>query len=425
MSSYIPGSDSASWDDVELLYSGMTKLAVALVAGIFGIAAGFFAGRSTAPNSNNFESAAGTARVLRIDDQESPGTPNAAPLILTGRSQDHEVAPKRGTDLITAIWSALDNPNETERELAFAQLIENMHPNDAPAVRGVFLEGDKQGRWFVPEWGRFWRKWGEIDGAAGAALLIEEDEDDAGSRSAAGLIMGTWVAQDPESVKSWVDANDFDDSEFGARLVTSFMRAYASADSDGAAEYATSLEEGWQRNQAISAAVSGIAQTKGIGGVEKWLRTIPGELTPDLATSALMPVFGKMGKENSHEWLEGYAADPARNDVIIEAFASSGWRNSSSESLDFFAGLPPSPHDGEQTGLLKTAQRLARYEPEALDSWLVENPTNIAADNILADFAESTASRGDLETGVARASRIRDPELQARVLKELESYVEN
>ena len=132
-----------------------------------------------------------------------------------------------------------------------------------------------------------------------------------------------------------------------------------------------------------------------------------------------------MGQENSRKWLDGYAADPSRNDAVIEAFASSFWRNSSSDSLEFIAALPPSPHDGKQTGLLRIAQHLARFEPETLDSWLNANPTNAESDTILADFAQSTASHGDLETAVARASRISDPELQAKVLKDLEAYVEN
>ena len=269
----------------------MTKLAVALVAGIVGVAAGYFAGRSGSPNAGNSASESGTARVLQIGDQGVSGTPNAAPLIAAERSTEYEAAEKHGSELISSIWSALDNPNESERERAFAKLIENMRPEDALAVRGVFLDGDKQGRWFIPEWGHFWTKWGEVDGSAGAAYLLGEKDDNPGYRSAARHLMSTWVEDDVEGAKAWIAATDTDDSALGDQLVASFVRAYALADSDAATEYATSLEEGRQRDQALSALVGGIVQAEGIGGVEKWLSTVPVELTPEMATSSSRVYF--------------------------------------------------------------------------------------------------------------------------------------
>ena len=64
------------------------------------------------------------------------------------------------------------------------------------------------------EWNVFWPRWGELDGNGAMRDLAELAKtgvaDDIGLPQAAGMVMGSWAAGDPEAAKAWFAGMDPD-----------------------------------------------------------------------------------------------------------------------------------------------------------------------------------------------------------------------
>ncbi|HEX2746402.1 MAG TPA: hypothetical protein VHM91_00275, partial [Verrucomicrobiales bacterium] len=75
------------------------------------------------------------------------------------------------TRLLSALRVSLEDNSEFRRKARWGYFLDAMRPEDAPAVRGILREMERQGRTFVDERDAFWARWGELDGKAAIAAV--------------------------------------------------------------------------------------------------------------------------------------------------------------------------------------------------------------------------------------------------------------
>jgi len=104
--------------------------------------------------------------------------------------------------LVDAMREALYEPHSADRSRQWLILMGAMRPEDAPEIRELFREGDKNGVWFVEQWLQFYDRWGQIDGPAAIADITAKPNPGLGEtvKKAA----GGWAASDPHSALEWL-----------------------------------------------------------------------------------------------------------------------------------------------------------------------------------------------------------------------------
>jgi len=352
-------------------------------------------------------------RKTKASSRERQKRPNELDDLWTQKSQE---------DLIKAIWAALDEPNEETREQAFLKLIADLHPNDALAVRNVFLDGEEKGRFFFPEWGHFWKKWGEIDGLSAAKYILSDENENMNYPEGAEHMVQNWLEADLEGAKSWVSGLHAEESMRGPIFIDTFITAFAQIDRVAAMDFVNTLEVGEAREFALSALIVEISKQQGVEGIERWMKTLPDQEAIKTVVSGMGSVYENMGEEDSRAWIMAHAADPSRSDEMIEAYSHIVWQDDFGATLDLLVSLPGSPHDDSQPGIINAAAAMADFEPEKFEAWIEAHANHPASDNILVGLAEMEAKRGEFERANTRASAIRNTGLKAKALRIIGSY---
>lgn len=361
-----------------------------------GLTAGFFMGRVTAPPPGSHvvepRDPSSLPRAAGSPGFERTGTVVDVPVTMETRSALDLLARAKPGEVN---WELVEQMRETlylrtpsDRSRQFQILMGVMRPEDAPAVRELFREGDKKGIWFLPQWNQFYNRWGEIDGPAALADITERPVK--GIQGTVAQAASGWAAKDPEAAILWLSEWGQDEYHWNT-VYTAMIDGFAQNDLQGATDVSVKIAE--ERPETLESAMGKLADAaalrSGIEGVSEWVRMLPNDELRQTAFLYANRRARRAGPEVQSEWLTQHAAEPFRRDQDYRDFAKRMAGTDLAVAIEWAAALPPSPHDHEFSGIKEIVfEAMQSQMTDVLLHWVNENPDNPATATV-SDLLES------------------------------------
>lgn len=320
--------------------------------------------------------------------------------------------------LVAAVQAVMSDPDRNRRVTGLSFLLQWMRTVDVPKVRAAMEAGQRPGVLYVNEGNALRERWAALAGKEAMLDYTEGKTDKAYNRLHSAIVRG-WASTDPDGLKAWLDALpetcDWKD-QAGGDILEGLLR--------GDPDRATQSVLGSER-RTIEAALPRIAdtimQTKGLDGLEAWLKTVP-------ATSGTERARGMV----AYQLTEGRAfADAAAAAATLQSFAGEPWggaalagrlgeRFGRASQERGFALLEQLPPDSPLAGALshELFRSLAETQPNAAAAWLNENKESPRADQAAEALARAV-QKSDPAGALAWAKTIREETRRAAVMGDL------
>jgi hypothetical protein len=274
---------------------------------------------------------------------------------------------------VTRFATCLANPTEIERHAEWMLLLQDLTPENAPAVRQLFRDMASHGRTFSAEWDAFWKRWGVIDGPGAANYALTQDLREYWARDTVGKALFGWAGRQPDAAGQWLEQHRASPAFRSAQ--GGYVAGVALLDYKRGTRYA--LEEIPAEQQimqfAMAVATEGALQQGGLRGMLEWFDQLPDdELHRAHKQAALPHVVGRLqqaGNDRAMEWLREKAATPWRSDPSIEELSSAVARDEPQRALDWLSTLPPTA-DGHFSGVERAIGEWVHQDRAALEKYL-------------------------------------------------------
>lgn len=305
-----------------------------------------------------------------------------------------------------------DEPDADTRTAQWNALLAGMRPRDALAVRGIFLENDKRGRWFIPEWVSFWKKYGELDAAAALdewkATGNPTDPDSPGRIVAAGI-----KARGLEEAKMLMTRGDVRDSP---SMTRELLKAVARQAPEQSLRFMMESVPGELRAGAAQAIVETGIDRDGLEQAPQLMRSLAAagadEASLQAAFSSLLTAAWRGGAARAQEFALAQVSQPWCTGSALATVAAQLTNQNAATAMDFITKLPNSLA-GESIEL--AVGESARLNPDDIGLWLKDHGTAPHYDSITSAYCR-TLYEVDPAAAEAWAGTIKDPVLRDRAL---------
>lgn len=310
--------------------------------------------------------------------------------------------------LIDKLNAVLNIGEDSIRVPRWQALVSAMRPEDAAAVRDIFRENDKEGRYWPDEFHAFWKQWGTIDGEAAAHSIVYTDKHPTELRN----LMAGWDRTDPAAALSWVrqhaEGLDMKDAITGLVKGAGDQRA-----ADAEAFVLANQDDPLIRDLYPQVAWMKVYQ-EGLSSAKPWFEKLAVGNAPDTFKQAsLQTLVGMMSERTgnasaaalasqyvSEPWLpadagrvlgqQWAATDPIAGISELQTIASPEARNTASSRL---------------------AKDWASRDAEGLSVWLTSNSGNPFFDDLALGLVHEIGS-SDPEAAKAWAGQIQNNSLR-------------
>ncbi len=311
--------------------------------------------------------------------------------------------------LLRSMNAVLEEQDEEVRTAKWIALLAAMRKEDAVAVRGIFLENDKRGRWFIPEWKVFWKKFGELDGPAALdewnATGNKMDQDSPGRIIAAAI-----KARGSEEMARLLEREDIKTSP---QRMGEVAKAYASLGPDEAMSVLKSdaIPEQYRDVAARAIVTAGIER----GGVESAAQTMQSLVSAGVPESALRSAFSTVlfaaergGVERLQEVALEHLNQPWCDGQTLTGVTLQLSAKSPAAALEFITRLPVGQADQSIRNMVSQS---TASDPQFIGNWLTEHGNTPHYDRIAAAYSEAIR---EVDPGAADAwaKTIKDPALR-------------
>ena len=181
-------------------------------------------------------------------------------------------------DAKQCVKQALGELNEYRRMQMFQRAMQRLTKESAATMQEVFNEFGNKGCWYIPEYGFFLRRWGEVDGKAAADFVINRAGRDSGGWT--GYVKRTltgWVRNDPDGAVKWINTKENLHEWVVDSSVQGIIAGLAEQDPGRAITFALSQAGESGRNGYFSTLTESLIYGPGIQQAEEWLAKIPAE----------------------------------------------------------------------------------------------------------------------------------------------------
>lgn len=245
--------------------------------------------------------------------------------------------------------------NQRRRLTGFLAGLETLTAEEAPALRELISELDREGLHFPLEWPAFINRWGELDGPAATSYALK-CAGDHWVESGMEKILEGWASTDPQAAADWVNARS--DSPYFEAALKGIVSGLAGKDPAAATQVALgSLPAG--NGELASGLMEQIAEAVVRTGKNpallSWYDALPADGAGDsIKRSAFPHVWFRLQHADPGQaatWLASEADKPWRDDLQYSQTAAAMAQKDPAAALGWAGSLPPSPHDGRWPGV--------------------------------------------------------------------------
>jgi hypothetical protein len=379
-------------------------IAAVLAAFLIGVGVGHYVTSPTAPETTSLVHSVAP----NLGDPDSKGENRVA------KASKLPVDPGSGkadelVGLPQRFWTVLTIADERERQAAWLEMLAQLTPGDATAVRDLFRKMEKQGRQFPFEWTAFWPRWGEVDGG-GALEFLKNNEWPSYRPTAAEMILRGWAKTNPASARAWLETNR--DSPWYDGALRGYLDGLARGDLDRATNEVAGLGQGRPLTRLMEVLTEQALRQRQLGGMISWWESLPDDSKDGSARrEAVGHVYWRLQSatpERAAEWLAALSKGPYRSEQHIGEFAQKLSEKDPAAAVEWVANLPPNPGDGHYTGISRAITALAQRDVGALESWLNKLPASPLRDQAAAAYVSALKSDAQRDRAAKWMSTIGD-----------------
>jgi hypothetical protein len=308
--------------------------------------------------------------------------------------------------LIDKLEAILSLGDPSIRNPQWQTVLTAMRAVDAVAIKELFRAKAREGRHFESEFEAFCHRWGQLDGAVAAPVIVSEY---AGKESVVSKVMQGWGSRDTRAALAWVDQQQGISKGISLGAIVEGLGHRSPSDAE-ALILANPGNPDLQRFQGRVAAMK-VAQ-EGLAGALPWFDQIASSGSPDKYKQSNLETLLKIINQGS---------DSHQSIALARRYADRAWLPASAGEeigLAYLGQDPPAVLNqiGEMPSIeaQKTATRiiLNQWGPEAASEWLAENPQHPVFDTGALVLVESLA-KTDPEAAAAWASQIKDGRMKS------------
>jgi len=279
-----------------------------------------------------------------------------------------------------------------------------MRVEDVAAVRDIFRQNDKEGRWWPDEFRVFWQQWGAVDGKAAATALSGDDRHP----EQTGALMSGWGRSDPQAALAWVRANP---GKFNMQDALRGIVYGAGNKSAGEAEALLLASAGDPQLQFLYDRVAHMkVYQEGLSGAKPWFEQLAAGPAPDNYKQANLRTMLNLMTERASSaaaaaFAEEFASEPWLPVEAGEVLARE-WKGEPEANLTQWEKLT-SP-DARQAAGSELVRTWASKDEQGLSIWLAKNKTHPLFNEGARALVKAIAS-SDPEAAKAWSKKISDP----------------
>nr|MDQ3625375.1 hypothetical protein [Verrucomicrobiota bacterium] len=344
--------------------------ALALTAGFaLGWAASFIREDSThhADASSSDRGNAGMRPATSAGERQKPVSQTAG-----SQPRSLPTPPRDEHEYIVAMRSAFADTNGLRKQKTILELLEKLTPENALAVREIFLDFDRIGEQQPFAWWAFWTRWGEIDGP-GVMEYLFRNQDQRGGLTPHKHAIQAWSATDLEGAKRWL-LKQRDHPHFAESLNSLLVEYARYAGAERATAEVLTFGLGHEALPQPLAAIAGVAYRRGPGALQQWFDTLPDEHKAVGYTRVLWRLKDRE-LPVAIDWITAHADKPWRNDEYLGDVVRGYAAQDPVAAMNWVTSLPPSPQTGKQAGISTAVAIWADRDARGLTEWLLTKPS--------------------------------------------------
>jgi len=300
--------------------------------------------------------------------------------LTTGGSADFDSTPNSEPDragFLARIATTLCDGSPVRRHRRFFDLLDQMQPGDAIAIRKQLAATMDQGILYEDEWEAFWTRWGEIAGPEAIKFILTKQNHDAVSKDLRRVMRG-WGAKDAASASQWLNANQQAFAENKKDLADALIGladGFGSTDLPGATRMV--LQAAPAGDPILGSLMETLAEQAVRQGradaVASWFDQLPADSAPGGARRAAMGhVYWRLyqaSADRALDFLREQASQPWRSDKLIAELAGRVAEKDPAKALGWLETIPPAT-DGSFPGLQNALATWTKSDSPAAARWL-------------------------------------------------------
>ena len=276
----------------------------------------------------------------------------------------------RDADLVASIRNAIMDPNKLRKQRAVLDLLEHLTPENAAAVRDVFLAFHKANTKEDFAWAAFWTRWGQIDGPAALEYAAGAHPELGGSGAGTNAMEG-FMLTDSTIVRRWLTEHaDLPAFDVFARV---YVESLAKTDVSMATHdlFALPLQPE-ERYSCFGPIIREALNSGGTSGVEAWFGQL-NDLQKKEAFVHAVWAIKDADLDAVTSWYSAQADKPWRDDKHLDDIVRRYAERDPAGSVEWLLSLPPSSQTGQPAGLPMAIDTWARNDAASASTWLLQN----------------------------------------------------
>ena len=273
----------------------------------------------------------------------------------------------------------LRDSSPDKRHRNFLLALDSLSPEEAPGLRQLIHDLDREGMHFSTEWNAFIRRWGEVDGAAAMEHAISCRGEPWISTGVRDIFSG-WASKNSAAAADWLNSHS-EIPEFSnalAGLVAGIAESNPAAATRAAID---SLPPG--NNEAAQRAMESIAEAvvrqQKAAGMLEWYNSLPSESGQDsLRNIAFGHIWWRLKHsdiDRAAEWLASESDKPWRSDQqYAETMTILSSKKSPQVALEWASKISPSPENGRWPGVGSVLRNWIATDSAAASAWIAAQP---------------------------------------------------
>lgn len=320
------------------------------------------------------------------------------------------LTPERMKD---AISEALRETDPVRSQMLFARLMEELTPENAPAVHALLREnvGGFDGMRYMS---LLAYAWGTKDPEAAMKAFAEER---GAGRWTQNAVLSGWASADPEKAAAWLASYEGADKD---RFTQALVNGLAKNNPEEALKYAATIQNDGERARSMEIIAQEIMRVQGVEEASRWLSNLVSTSNGDASTlrGALNAVANQLLRN-----------DPAKAAALIQQYSNQPWagqaatrvavelsRNGIDNALHFLSSLGPQASADAYREVVRRWMDLDNGQGSLAASQHVSQMPPGPAKDAAAHAIVDTIVREDPASAIAWAGVIQNEQLRTEAL---------